>query len=208
MLDTERIYHAVWRTTGAELGYAFSDALLHATTGRTFADCYRLVQAAFGPSFPLADFQARWPQHWDRCVAQHGIPQKPGLRELLDYLDDHAIRKAVATSTSQVEAHATLRAGRISERFSTVVTGDQIEHGKPAPDIYLLAAHRLGVDPQHCVALEDSEAGILAAAAAGMYTIMVPDTKEPSAEVAAYARHIFPTLHEARQLITERWLHS
>ena len=86
MLDTERIYHVILRNAGAELGYHLSDELLLATCGRTFADCYRLIGAALGPEFPLAEFQQRWPLHWRRYVAEHGIPQKPGLIELLDLL--------------------------------------------------------------------------------------------------------------------------
>lgn len=206
MLDTERIYHITWRTAGRELGYHFSDALLLATTGRTFQDCYQLLLDTHGSDFPLQSFQGLWPVHWNRYVARNGIPQKPGLTQLLDLLETAQVPKAVATSTTHDEAHFTLRTGQIHKYFNIVVSGEQIKQGKPAPDIYLEAARRLGVDPQHCVALEDSEAGVLAAAAAGMYTIMVPDTKQPSVEVAARARHVFPTLNEARQLIEEEWL--
>jgi beta-phosphoglucomutase-like phosphatase (HAD superfamily) len=201
MLDTERIYHRTWRSAGAELGYHFSDKLLHGTTGRTFTDCYRWLQEQLGPDFPLARFQALWPHHWHHEVTQQGIPQKPGLVALLDWLETYQIPKAVATSTTHTEAHFTLRAGQIAGRFATVVTGDQITHGKPAPDIYLLAAARLGVDPTECMALEDSEAGVLAASAAGMYTVMVPDTKEPSPQVAAHAAHVFTTLHDVVALL-------
>lgn len=206
MLDTERIYHITWRSAGRELGYHFTDELLLSTTGRTFPDCYKLLQATFGAEFPLPTFQHLWPIHWNRYVARHGIPQKPGLTSLLDLLEARAVPKAVATSTTHEEAHFTLRSGQINRYFTIVVTGDQIMRGKPAPDIYLEAAQRLGVEPQNCIALEDSEAGVTAAAAAGMYTIMVPDTKQPSAEVAARAHHVFPTLHEARSLIEAEWL--
>lgn len=204
MLDTERIYHHTWRIAGAELGYPFSDELLHGTTGRTFSDCYRLLRQTLGEGFPLTEFQQLWPRHWRRYVEQHGILQKPGLAELLDLLEEYAIPKAVATSTTYDEALFTLRAGGIADRFRVIVTGDQIKQGKPAPDIFLEAARRLQVTPQRCLALEDSEAGVLAATAAGMVTIMVPDTQQPSAAVAARARHVFPSLHEVRQLIHDK----
>ncbi|RIK42298.1 MAG: hypothetical protein DCC55_09295 [Chloroflexi bacterium] len=205
MLDTERIYHRVWQAAGRELGYEISDETMLATTGRTFPDGYRLVQEACGPDFPMAVFQALWPVHWHDDVSRNGIPQKPGLLELLDWIDEIGLAKAVATSTTRDEALFTLRAGGIAHRFTTVVTGDQIVHGKPAPDIYLLTAERLGVEPARCVAFEDSEAGVLAAAAAGMYTIMVPDTKAPSPAVAARAAYVAPTLHEARALVLRLW---
>ena len=197
MLDTERIYHRTFRKVGVELGYTLSDELLLATSGRTFADGYRMLQESLGSDFPLAAFQARWPVLWYEDVAVHGIPLKPGLVELLDWLDQERIPKAVATSSYVEEAEFSLRASGLTERFATVVTADEIVNGKPAPDIYLLAAERLQVNPARCLACEDSEPGALAAAAAGMYTIMVPDTHQPSAEVAAHAALVVPTLREA-----------
>lgn len=205
MLDTERIYHRVWRAAGLEVGYPLPEEVIHATTGRTFADCYRLFVEAAGPGFPLEQFIDCWPRHWERAVMTEGIPLKPGLLELFAWLEAQQIPKAVATSTSNEEAHLTLQQAGIAHYFSLVVTGDQIANGKPAPDIYLLAAERIGIDAPHCAALEDSEAGVLAASAAGMYTIMVPDTKQPSADVAARARHVVPTLFEAQQLLAQAW---
>jgi HAD superfamily hydrolase (TIGR01509 family) len=202
MLDTERIYHLTWRSAAQEMGYPLDDDTLHATAGRTFPDCYKLLRQQLGDSFPLAEFQALWPVHWHRYVAGQGIPQKPGLAALLELLEARRIPKAVATSTSCNEALFTLRAGGIAGHFTTVVSGDQIQNGKPAPDIYLEAARRLGVEPARCLALEDSEAGVLAGAAAGMFTIMVPDTKQPSPAVAAQARRIFASLHGVCDLLS------
>jgi HAD superfamily hydrolase (TIGR01509 family) len=202
MLDTERIYHLTWRNAAHELGHRLDDDTLHCTTGRTFPDCYKLLRQRLGDSFPLAEFQTLWPLHWHRYVAERGILQKPGLAPLLELLERRNILKAVATSTTYNEALFTLRAGGIAEHFAVVVTGDQIQNGKPAPDIYLEAADRLGVEPARCIVLEDSEAGVLAGAAAGMFTIMVPDTKQPGAEVAAQAGCVFASLHDVCELLT------
>jgi beta-phosphoglucomutase-like phosphatase (HAD superfamily) len=90
-------------------------------------------------------------------------------------------------------------------RFDVVVTGDLIARGKPAPDIYLAAAGQLGVAPHRCVALEDSEAGIVAASAAGMVAVLVPDWVPPSAVAQRAASQVFPSLVEARVFI-EGWL--
>jgi beta-phosphoglucomutase-like phosphatase (HAD superfamily) len=205
MLDTERIYHRAWRAAGRALGYELSDELLLATCGRTFPDCYRLVRQELGPGFPMQAFQALWPVHWHEDVTRNGIPQKAGLLDLLDWLDAQGIPKAVATSTTRDEALFTLRAGGIGDRFQTMVSGEEIPHGKPAPDIYLLAAARLGVEPQRCLAFEDSEPGVLAASAAGMFTILTPDTKAPSPEVAAHAALVAPSLREAHAFLIQRW---
>ena len=206
MLDTERIYQVAWRSAGQALGYPLSDALLHATTGRPAHDCYKLLLEDQGAEFPLEQFKATSSMHWEQHITTHGIECKAGLLELLSLLDFHKIPKAVATSTAYTKALFSLRAAGIDAHFTDIVAGDQIRHGKPAPDIFLAAAQKLGVDPHQCIALEDSEAGVMAAASAGMVTIMVPDMKQPSAEVAARAYRVFSSLHEVVQLISTEWL--
>jgi beta-phosphoglucomutase-like phosphatase (HAD superfamily) len=77
-----------------------------------------------------------------------------------------------------------------------------VVHGKPAPDLFLLAADRLMITPAACIVLVDSEAGIRAARAAGMAPILVPDLKQPSDEVKALAYRMYPSLHEVRDLFS------
>lgn len=206
MLDTEAIYQIVWRNVGKALGFHMSDELLYATLGRPAHDCYRLLLETHGPDFPLTAFRADCAEHWDSHTSTHGIAHKPGLLDLLDWLDAHGIPKAVATSTAYTKAVATLQTADIADRFQIIVTGDQIEHGKPAPDIFWAAAQKLGVDPRCCIALEDSEAGVIAASSAGMYTIMVPDIKQPTPEIEARAYRVLPSLHAVKALLAEEWL--
>lgn len=83
-----------------------------------------------------------------------------------------------------------------------IVCGDDVEHGKPAPDIFLETAKRLGIPAHKCVVLEDSENGIRAAHAAGMLPIMVPDLKPPSDEVKGLTYAVMPSLKAATERIT------
>lgn len=206
MLDTERIYQVAWRSAGQELGYYLSDTLLYSTTGRPAHDCYRLLLEDQGQDFPLDQFKSVSSVHWESHVSRHGIAQKPGLSELLDLLDHHKVPKAVATSTAYTKALFSLHAAGLENRFTDIVAGDQIQHGKPAPDIFLAAAKKLGVDPTECIALEDSEAGVIAASSAGMHTIMVPDVKQPAPDIAVRAYRVFSSLHEVYELIAGEWL--
>ncbi|MEZ4728263.1 MAG: HAD family phosphatase [Caldilineaceae bacterium] len=206
MVDTESIYHAAWRNAAATLGYTLSDETLRATTGRPLRDCYQVLQAAVEDAFPMTTFWELWPRLWYEHIYAHGVAQKPGLSELLDLLDAHQIPKAVATSTVYQEALFTLQQADIADRFSLIISGDQIVNGKPAPDIFLRAAEQLGVPPQSCLAFEDSEAGVLAATTAGMVTIMVPEIRDPAPQVIQRAYRVLPSLHEAKQLIIEQWL--
>ena len=104
--------------------------------------------------------------------------------------------KAVATSTARDAASFILKKAGLFGRFQAVVTGDQVARSKPAPDIFLEAARLLGAQPENCLVLEDSGAGICAAAAAGMIPIMVPDLIAPTEEIRRLARGIFDSLND------------
>jgi HAD superfamily hydrolase (TIGR01509 family) len=117
---------------------------------------------------------------------------------LLDLLDERGVPKAVATSTRRAQAIQRLQRAGIASRFTHVVAGDEIVNGKPAPDILWKAAEKMGSSAADCFVLEDSEAGILAAHAAGMHPFLVPDMKPPCKEIAALAMHVFPSLAQVR----------
>ena len=113
------------------------------------------------------------------------------------------IPKAVATSSSAKQAAETLEAGGLAGRFAHLVTSDQVAAGKPAPDLYLEAARRLGLPPAACIALEDSDPGVQSAHIAGMTVLIVPDLKKPSPRAAAQAYKILPSLQQAAPLIAD-----
>jgi len=206
MVDTESIYHMAWRNVATNLGYALDDDTLKNTIGKRMTECYAIIHAAMGTSFPMDLFKERWWDEWLAIAETQGIARKPGLDQLLNLLDAYNIPKAVATSTTRAEAIYTLDRAGLADRFSIVVTGDQIKHGKPAPDIFLLAAERLGVDATNCVALEDSEAGVYAASSAGMVTFMVPDLLQPNPDVAGRAFRVVDSLQVVHDWILEEWL--
>ncbi len=85
--------------------------------------------------------------------------------------------------------------------FAQVVTGEEVAKGKPAPDIYIEAARRLGISPARCLALEDSDAGILSASSAGMIAVMVPDLKPPSPAASQAAFRVLTSLREVVALL-------
>jgi HAD superfamily hydrolase (TIGR01509 family) len=201
MLDTEVVYRRTWQQSAEELGYVISDESYLCFIGRRTVDCHEILMDNFGADFPLSPFLARGAALYHEHVEQHGISTKSGLLELLDDLDEQEIPKAVATSTGR--ANALRHLGVLIERFDSITTGDEVREGKPAPDIFLLAAQRLGVAPQHCLVLEDSEAGVAAACAAGMRCIMVPDLKPASEQTIAQAASICASLHQVRVLLND-----
>jgi beta-phosphoglucomutase-like phosphatase (HAD superfamily) len=201
MLDTEPIYKIAWQAASAELGYTLDDAAYARFVGRRTEDCERDLVEQFGSGFPLDRFRARWPPLWKAEAAARGIQKKPGLLELLAWLERAGVPFAVATSTESDDAAFTLRSAGLDTRFRVVVTGDQVVHGKPSPDIYLEAASRLQLAPAQCAALEDSEAGIVAARRAGMIPLLIPDGVQPSAAAANAAFRVLPSLTDAQPLI-------
>lgn len=173
MLDTEPLYKAAWQRASSELGYELDDSSYAKLVGRQTEDCERALVGQFGSEFPLETFRSRWPQLWRVGVTEFGIPKKPGLLEFLDFIEAAALPFAVATSSDAEYAMFSLRQAGLDGRFELVVTGDQVASGKPAPDIYIEAARRLRVEPTRCLALEDSEAGVLSAAGAGMIALLI-----------------------------------
>ncbi len=114
-----------------------------------------------------------------------------------------SIPAAVATSTNKDVAEIKLRLAGLDQYFDHITTGCEVSHGKPHPEIYLLAASRLGVDPKLCLAFEDSNNGVRSAIAASMQTYQIPDLVEPCAEVKALKpiirRSLLDVLSELKQ---------
>ena len=202
MLDTEPIYKVAWQAASAGLGYDLDDALYATFVGRPNVECERDLLDRFGAGFPLDRFRRDWPPRWRDEAATHGIRKKPGLLDLLAFLETQDVALAVATSTEADDAVFTLGSAGLDGRFRVIVTGDQVARGKPAPDIYLEAARRLNVEPTECVALEDSEAGILAASRAGMVALLVPDGA-PSPVAVSAAFRVMSSLTDAEQFIRD-----
>jgi HAD superfamily hydrolase (TIGR01509 family) len=180
MLDTERLAPRAWADAAQAVGVEFDMAILPSMVGRNFRDCEAIVVERHGRDYPTAELMRAWHRAYDAIVERDGIALKPGLLELLDWLEGESIPKAVATSTRRDRAQAKLDRTGLMSRFVALVGGDEILRGKPAPDIFLLAAERVGHAPAGCIVLEDSEPGVRAALAAGMTPIMIPDLHPPS----------------------------
>jgi len=119
---------------------AFDHAVTARLVGRNFADCTALIRAHHGEGYPVDDLMRAWHGAYDAIVGREGIALKPGLAELLTWLDEASIPKAVATSTRRSRAQAKLVHTGLAGRFAALVGGDEIARGKPAPDIYVEAA--------------------------------------------------------------------
>jgi len=198
LLDTERIARIAWQEAARRAGYEMSDVLFCSLIGRRERDSTELLRTAFGPAFDFEKSKALCNSLYQDYIATHGLPLKPGVLELLGDLSARRIPLGLATSTHSPVAQLRLKQAGLLDYFSILVTGNEVAHGKPAPDIYLEATRRLGIDPAVSFALEDSHVGVRAAHAARLKVIMVPDLVAPTPEITALTALVVPSLHEAR----------
>lgn len=202
MIDTERMAQRAWQRAGAEFGFTLPDALYLQAVGRTAKSTAELFRAGMGATFPFEAVYERKQHYLYSAIEEEGIPTKAGLLELLALVEQQGLAKAVATSTARVLAIKKLTAAGLLPYFDTMVCGDEVTHGKPAPDIFLAAAAKLDVAPEYCVVLEDSSAGIKAAHAAGMRAIWVPDLIQPTPDLTPLAFRVLGDLYEVVALLT------
>lgn len=203
MFDTERIIMQAWKQAGHEFGYDIPDPALHATRGLGIEGTEHLFETILGPGFPFYQVRALRVQYTQTIIATQGLPIKDGLFELLDLLDTHTLSKAVATGTERAQAEPLLNMAHVLHRFDVLVYGDEVQNGKPDPEIFWLAAKRLQVTPEQCVVLEDSASGIRAASQAKMMPIAIPDINRLPHDVETLAFKTCDSLVEAAVFLSQ-----
>ncbi|GAA5784648.1 haloacid dehalogenase [Chitiniphilus shinanonensis] len=203
MLDTERIALGCWHAAARELGLPLSEEDALGMVGMHSSKAPAYLAGLYGPDFPVRALIDATHQRY-LAAMEEPIPLKAGLLELLDWLAAEGLPCGVATSTRRRIAEHHLAQTGILQRFAQTVCGDEIEHPKPAPDIYLKAAGLLGVAPGECVVFEDSNFGVQAAHTAGCRVIMVPDVRPPQPETLALGMPVVASLVEA-QALTRQW---
>lgn len=200
MIESERALLECWREAALELGLDLDDALWLSFVGLSDRACHDILRARLANEDRVQALLHGLQLRYDARV-EAGLPLKTGVLELLALLKARGIPRAVVTSTRRPRALQKLESTGLLPHFDDVITGNEVQHSKPAPDIYLLAAQRLGVAPSHCIVLEDSVPGVRAALAAGMTPIQVPDLVLPDESVRALGHRIVASLVHARALI-------
>ena len=198
LLDTERLYQESWVEMARAFGQPPDPAFPSAVSG-TSGEGMREVIRRYYPAVDPYAFQAGCLARVDAVLEKQGPPVKPGAGELLDYLSARGVSIAVASSSGWERIASNLRAAGLERFFVAVVSGQQVERGKPEPDIFFLAAGEIGCPPGDCYVFEDSLNGVRAGMAAGCVTVMVPDLVPPPEGLMV--SRVCASLHEARELI-------
>lgn len=173
MFNTEDVFHL----TGTELlrrrGKLATPELFHAMMGRRSREAFQVMIDHMGLLETIDELSVESEQIFDGFLETHLAPM-PGLYELLDAIEARGVPKAVATSSGRLYLTRMLERFDLLGRFDHLLSGDDVTHGKPHPEIYLTAASKLHVAPAHMLVMEDSENGTKAAVAAGAYVVSVP----------------------------------
>ncbi len=200
LLDTEALYAQSMQAAARALDREMPISFWPSMVGVPARDCNEMIRDFYGPDLDIEAFRREFSVHFGQ-LRESGIPVKPGVIELLDFLKERDLPAAVATSARRSAAEHHLAHAGLIDRFIAIATVDDVARAKPHPDVYLEAARRIGVAPVHCIAFEDSNIGLMAAHAAGTMAIMVPDIVPPTPEARAKCLHIARDLHEARRLL-------
>ena len=174
MCIRDRVWATLWEPALATLGLSYKEGLDVAARG-TAGDTMRAVLRRFYGENCDTDAIIEALHAQAEKAFQAPPPKKPGLDEILTWLDAQHIPMAVASSSRVHVIEGNLNNWGLTHYFKALVSGQQVKHSKPDPEIFLLAAEKLGTDPAHTLVLEDSYNGVRAGAAGGFVTVMVPD---------------------------------
>ena len=175
MFDTERMWATFWEPALAALGLPYREGLAEAARGTAGVTTRNVVRQFYGPDCDAEAIVDSLHRVADEVFFSAPVPKKPGLEALLAWLKARHIPMAVASSSREAMIRHNLDVWGLTQDFTAIVSGQHVAHSKPDPEIFLLTAQKLGVEPSRCLVLEDSYNGVRAGAAGGFVTVMVPD---------------------------------
>ena len=194
LVDTQKIYQIGMKEIGKKYEIAMTDSLAKEYTGASPDHIAKEIELKFS-----VDGVAYINDVLEYVAKQelNDLSLKPGVKEMLTYLQSFKIPMAVASGSPRALIDRNLKLVDIDAYFSVIVSTQEVEHGKPAADVFLEAAHRLQVEPKHCLVFEDVINGVKAGIRGGFPTIMIPDIVQPDAVLKEATFGVFDTLDQA-----------
>jgi HAD superfamily hydrolase (TIGR01509 family) len=201
ILDTEKLYTRFWKEAAQSLGFPMTHemALGMRSLSRELGE--RQLKEYLGEEVDYQKVRDTRIKMMTAFIQENGVELKPGIQKLLDFLKEKGIKTSIATSSPLDRTKEYLSKVGLVEAFDELVSGHMVPHGKPAPDIYLYAAEKLGLKPEECLVIEDSPTGLLAGMRAGAVPIMIPDQDQPTDETKARIYAVADSLKEIISLI-------
>lgn len=201
ILDTEKLYTRFWREAAQALGFAMTHEMALGMRSLSREVGEKQLKAYLGEKVDYQQVRTKRIELMSAYIEEHGVELKPGVHELLVFLKERGIKTSIATSSPLGRTKKYLGQVGLVDSFDELVSGHMVEHGKPAPDIYIYAAKMLGLKPEECLVLEDSPTGLLAAYRAGCIPVMVPDQDMPDEETRGRIFGRVESLVEVRSIL-------
>lgn len=197
MFDTERLRFQTLQQASQELiGQEFSHEYLMQCLGLSATTAEKLAQRLYGVDVPYKEIRKRADEMELEHIRKHGVPIKKGLVQVLERLRKSGLRMAVATSSRRAIAEEYLINANVYKFFDVITCGDEVEQGKPHPEIFLKAASQLHLDANQCLMFEDSENGLTSAHTSKGLTILLKDIKEPNDEMLEKAHFYYDQMYD------------
>ncbi len=202
VFDSEKIYRKAWFAVFHKLGLdAYYEDSMRVITGRDHNEIGDYLRSLLGHDFDYEAICRYKTEVIFDLVEREGLVCKPGVPEVFDKLHEMGVLCALASATNAGRVEKFLTASGIKAYFDLIVPGGSVPHSKPAPDVFLFAAEKLGVTPCECLVAEDSENGVLAGYAAGMKVVFVKDLMDLTKEANACVWKAPPTLESLPELV-------
>lgn len=199
LTDTEKFYSQSWRETARFFGQDWVDGFDKFVAGTNGEKMLEVIHA----HFPNVDAQT----FMDYCIANQKrlvkdeLREMPGASDIVRFFRERGVKTAIASSSAIDAIRGNLNRLGMLELFDAVISGQAVAHGKPAPDIFLLAAKKINLAPEDCYVFEDGINGCVAGIAAGCATVMIPDLFQPTEELQQKCAGIFGSLTAAKNAI-------
>ena len=204
LLDTERVCMQAFRDACDALSLPMLEEVYLGIIGCNAEGIEQVICAGYGATLDYPQLLKEWTGRYHPIIEQRAVPIKEGVIELLNWLREQSIPIAVATSSHKKQAVAKLELAGLSDYIESLSTGCEVDKGKPDPEIFLLAAQRLNVLPENCLAFEDSSNGVRSAIAAGMQVHQVPDLVKPDAQILALGHTVSDSLSDVLSSLKEQ----
>ena len=202
MIDTESLSTEAFINSAKAQGYNMTKEETLKVLGFTKANIYQFWIDYFqGTNVDGKKLVDDHYEYIENVLYTVGPEKMPYVEELLKYLRENNYKIAVASSSDTADIKNNLEKTKLEKYIDEIASGAEVENGKPAPDVFLLAAKRLGVDPKDCLILEDSKAGIKAGKASGAMVFMVPDMFTVDKECEDTADRILTNLGEVIEIL-------
>ncbi|MCI7030917.1 MAG: HAD family hydrolase [Clostridium sp.] len=202
IFDTERVYLEIWQSVFEKYGYKMTKELYITVMGTGRKNVIKTFLENFGDDLPIEKMYEEKDNQLFYIIENQGIPLKKGVKELFSMLKEKNYKIALATSAKRDRVEKQIKDKWLKESFDAIVCGDDVEKGKPSPDIFLKAAKEIDVEAKDCFVVEDSPAGIKAAFSGGMKGIHVEDLKVADEDILKYCQKSFKDLQEVKKYLS------